>query len=81
MKHFFSVLLLLALTLASGAQSSNKPAPPKQKMAVKYIDNVDDRMKGPKGEKVFIGPNSGRYYLKNGKKIYVEYKGKKKKLG
>ncbi len=45
----------------------------------KYHDNVDDRMKGPKGEKIYIGPNGGRYYLSStGKKVYVPYAGNKK---
>lgn len=45
----------------------------------KYKDNVDDRMKGPKGEKVYIGPNGGRYYLSAaGNKVYVPYAGNKK---
>jgi hypothetical protein len=45
----------------------------------KYTDNVDDRMKGPNGEKIFIGPNGGRYYLKGTNKVYVQYGNKKKK--
>lgn len=45
----------------------------------KYNDNVDDRMKGPNGEKIYIGEKGGRYYLKDGKKVYVPYKGSKYK--
>ncbi|KYP16509.1 MAG: hypothetical protein A1D16_13625 [Flavihumibacter sp. CACIAM 22H1] len=45
----------------------------------KYKDNVDDRMKGPNGEKIYIGEKGGRYYLKDGKKVYVAYKRTKKK--
>jgi hypothetical protein len=37
-------------------------------------------MKGPNGEKIYIGPSGGRYYLKNGKKIYVPYGIKNKKV-
>ena len=44
----------------------------------KYNDNIDNRMKGPNVEVIYIGPNGGRYYMKNGKRIYVEYKGNKK---
>lgn len=47
--------------------------------SAKYHDNIDDRMKGPNGEAVYIGTQGGRYYMKNGKKIYVAYKGNKKK--
>ncbi len=45
----------------------------------KYHDNIDNRMKGPNGEVVYIGTSGGRYYMKNNKKVYVEYKGNKKK--
>ncbi|HEY8397485.1 MAG TPA: hypothetical protein VIK80_06060 [Flavihumibacter sp.] len=45
----------------------------------KYNDNVDDRMKGPNGEKIYIGERGGRYYIKDGKKVYVPYKGSKYK--
>ena len=54
------------------------PTPPKP--TTKYTDNVDDRMKGPNGEKIYIGTGGGRYYLKNGKKIYVPYGNKNKKV-
>ena len=50
-----------------------------KKPGTKYTDNVDDRMKGPNGEKIFIGPNGGRYYLKGYKKVYVPYGNKTKK--
>ncbi|HNB82379.1 MAG TPA: hypothetical protein PLP14_09795, partial [Chitinophagaceae bacterium] len=42
-------------------------------------DRIDHRMKGPKGEKIYIGSRGGRYYLDaSGKRNYVEYKGNKK---
>lgn len=42
----------------------------------KYRDNIDDRMKGPKGEKIYIGPRGGRYYLNGkGEKVHVPYAG------
>jgi len=44
----------------------------------KYKDNVDDRMKGPNGEKVYIGVNGGRYYMKGTQKVYVPLNKKKK---
>ncbi len=75
---FIVTLLIFAATGFSQKQHSRKTE--KIKIALdKYHDNIDDRMKGPKGEAVYIGPNGGRYYVKNGKKIYVEYKGNKKK--
>ena len=47
----------------------------------KYNDNVDDRMKGPNGEKVYIGANGGRYYMKGTNKVYVQSAAKKKQKG
>ncbi len=41
----------------------------------KYHDNIDNRMKGPNGEVIYMGAQGGRYYMKNGKKVYVNYKG------
>ena len=81
MKQLFSFLLLLSVSIIN-AQTKNSDTTTKKTKTVtttKYTDNVDDRMKGPKGEKIYIGPNGGRYYLKDGKKVYVEYKGNKKK--
>jgi|GEM_PF-3036478 len=63
--------------VVSKVVSDSIPVPPKP--TTKYTDNVDDRMKGPNGEKIFIGPNGGRYYLKGDKKIYVPYGIKNKK--
>ena len=70
---------LMSVTLAQKEPGKKKADTTVTKTTGKYTDNVDDRMKGPGGEKVYIGPNGGRYYLKDGKKVYVEYKGKKKK--
>ena len=81
MKQLFTCLLLLSCGLIN-AQTKNSDTTTKKTKTfttTKYTDNVDDRMKGPKGEKIYIGPNGGRYYLKDGKKVYVEYKGNKKK--
>jgi hypothetical protein len=70
-------ILAIALILTcSGLTLSAQTAP---STAKKYHDNIDDRMKGPNGEKIYIGEAGGRYYLKNGKKVYVKYNGKKKK--
>ncbi|ULQ56521.1 hypothetical protein KJS94_17865 [Flavihumibacter rivuli] len=85
-KNLFAIALFAGL--GYGAIAQTKPTSNTTKSGStktpatgtnKYNDNVDDRMKGPNGEKIYIGPNGGRYYLKNGKKVYVEYKGNKKK--
>jgi len=84
MKKILAIFLLLAIFQGSYAQTKKDTAASHSKTTAppgKYNDNVDDRMKGPKGEKVYIGPNGGRYYLKDGKKVYVEYNGNKKKKG
>jgi hypothetical protein len=90
---FFVVAIMLLsarsfaqITPASNPAPSPKPAVVKPTVAnkpavpSKYSDNIDDRMKGPNGEKIFIGSNGGRYYLDaKGNKKYVPYKGNKKK--
>jgi hypothetical protein len=84
LKRLAIVMLMLGATGVAIAQTNKNPpakATGKPASSNKYNDNVDDRMKGPKGEKVYIGPNGGRYYLKDGKKVYVEYNGGKKKKG
>lgn len=78
------ILFLLLICYCSAIVAQQPPAQKKATAPAaatgnKYKDNVDDRMKGPKGEKIYIGTNGGRYYLKNGKKVYVPYKGTKKK--
>jgi hypothetical protein len=79
----YLITLLLAVcchfAYAQQAPATKKPAASTSKTPNKYNDNVDDRMKGPNGEKIYIGSNGGRYYLKNGRKVYVPYKGNKKK--
>lgn len=79
MKKIMIVVAMLFFTSVSFAQKMHPRKQEKLKTAMdKYHDNIDDRMKGPHGEVIYIGPNGGRYYIKNGKKIYVEYKGNKK---
>ena len=80
MKKVILISTLLVLSLFSLAQKGHhKKNGVKVKHATnKYNDNIDNRMKGPKGEIIYIGQNGGRYYIKNGKKIYVEFKGNKK---
>ncbi len=88
----FLFLPLILFYLASSAQPKTKTKlkkvittatsdsmPALLKPTTKYTDNVDDRMKGPSGEKIYIGQNGGRYYLKAGKKNYVPYGNKIKK--
>lgn len=84
MKNLFLLLMIVFAVVNSNAQT--KPTTTKQPASQqkgsttdKSKDNIDDRMKGPNGEKIYIGEKGGRYYLKNGKKIYVAYKGTKKK--
>ena len=80
MKKLMIAFVLLLLVSSSFAQRRHpNKRPQKVKVALtRYNDNIDNRMKGPNGEVIYIGPNGGRYYMKNGKKIYVEYKGNKK---
>jgi len=78
-------LLLLPLafvslvTFAQQKKKAVKVAVDSAKAVTKYTDNIDDRMKGPNGEKVYIGPNGGRYYMKGDKKVYLATNIKKKK--
>ncbi len=64
-----SVLFVSMLTLFMGGKNKNKKN--------HLLGAVDEEMVGPRGEEIFIGVNGGRYFLKDGKKIYVGYKGKK----
>ena len=74
-KLIFSIAMVFSLY--ASAQSSTSA---KHKLPVnKYNDNIDDRMKGPNGEKIHIGPNGGRYYIKNGHKIYIVRKANKRR--
>ena len=79
MKNLLVAFALLLITVTSFAQAKHPNVRQNKIKAAlaKYHDNIDDRMKGPKGEAIYIGPNGGRYYMKNGKKVYVEYKGNK----
>ncbi|MDB5223832.1 MAG: hypothetical protein JWN83_2499 [Chitinophagaceae bacterium] len=71
---------LLLITTASFAQKNhtNKRQQKMKAALARYHDNIDNRMKGPNGEMIYMSPNGGRYYIKNDKKIYIEYKGNKK---
>jgi hypothetical protein len=74
------ILIVSALLLLTAVSFSQKRHPNRKQVKVKttldkYHDNIDNRMKGPNGEVIYIGPNGGRYYLKNGRKVYVKYKG------
>ena len=77
------LMVAFALMLFISSSFAQRRLPNKRQQKVnsainKYTDNIDNRMKGPKGEIIYIGQNGGRYYLKNKKKIYVEFKGNKK---
>ena len=80
MKRSLIVFALLLITMISYAQRKhhNKRHQKLKSAYEKHRDNIDDRMKGPNGEAIYIGPNGGRYYLKNGKRVYVQYKGNNK---
>lgn len=71
MKKLFLIFAISFCTMSVMAQKKEK------KEATR--DTIDNRMKGPDGEPIVIGKGGGRYYWKNGNKVYVEYKGKKKK--
>jgi len=73
----FALLLITDTTFAQDKHPNIRQRKIKAALA-KYHDNIDDRMKGPNSEAIYIGPNGGRYYMKNGNKVYVEYKGNKK---
>jgi hypothetical protein len=89
MKKLMIASLMLFISIAGKAQTvkkisiqkggAGKTTTAKNVKTTKYNDNIDDRMKGPNGEVVYIGTSGGRFYMKNNKKVYVEYKGNKKK--
>jgi hypothetical protein len=66
-----SVLFVSMFTLFMGGGNKNKKGNKNSE------GTLDEEMVGPRGEEIFVGANGGRYYLKDGKKIYVGYKGKK----
>ena len=77
--HAMKNVMILAISLLSfgslhaQTKSQVKVATSKSKDA----DGIDGRMKGPKGEKVYIGEKGGRYYINEaGNRIYLKY-GKK----
>ena len=66
----FSILFLLVFTLSKSTKNS-KPARNKKN---KHEGEVDEKMKGPRGEELYIGSGGGRCFIRNNKKIYVAYK-------
>ena len=78
MKNLLFAIALLLITATTFAQVKHPNVRQRKIQAAlaRYHDNVDNRMKGANGEAIYIGPNGGRFYMKNGKKVYVEYKGK-----
>lgn len=88
--HLFVGLLLSSFSQTSVAQTTQKEWSSKvqqtpnkkidKKSTTKKKDNIDDRMKGPNGEKIYIGKHGGRFYYNDKQeKVYVAYHGKKKK--
>ncbi len=65
----FSVLFLSVFTLW---QSKNKKKDARNKN--KHEGEIDEEMRGPSGEEMYIGSGGGRYFIRNNKKIYVGYK-------
>lgn len=61
---------VLALFLGNGKDKKSKIAPPP-------VPNLDPEMVGPRGEAIFIGSGGGRYFIRDGRKIYVGYKGRR----
>jgi hypothetical protein len=68
------ITTIFLLTFFTTAFAQTKP-----KKSTVVRDSVDNRMKGPNNEPIIIGKSGGRYYWKNGNKVYVEYKGNKNK--
>jgi hypothetical protein len=75
MKKLLTLIVMAIFLSAAANAQTKKPATASSNI---HNDNVDDRMKGPNGEKIYIGANGGRYYLSGNKKVYVKYNGKKK---
>ncbi len=73
MKKLAIALSVMGLAIFTLLMGSDK----KSKKDNADIGNLDEGMVGLRGEEIFIGANGGRYFLKDGKKIYVGYKGKK----
>ncbi len=65
----FSVLFLCIFTLL---QSSGRKKPGHTKS--KHEGEVDEEIKGPGGEDVYVGSGGGRYFIRNNRKIFVAYK-------
>ncbi len=80
MKNLIIAISMVFISATSFAQKTHKATKDATKPKMdKYHDNIDNRMKGPNGEVIYMGEKGGRYYMKGGKKVYVEYKGNKKK--
>ena len=65
----FSVLFLSIFTLW---QSTNNKRLARNKN--KDEGEIDEEMRGPRGEEMYIGSGGGRYFIRNNKKIFVGYK-------
>jgi hypothetical protein len=82
-KIFLLAAILFATHIGMAQTSTSKKVKTKNEAKVKGTkdeDGIDGRMKGPKGEVVYIGKRGGRYYLApDGSKVYVVAKAKKDK--
>jgi hypothetical protein len=67
------VFIFLSLFVQINAQSQKLPAKKSLKKELKGGgDGIDNRMKGPDGQAVYIGDKGGRYYFsKTGTKVYL----------
>ncbi len=79
MKKILIALLFICTAQISIAQATKVKSPTKKHTTLKGGgDGIDNRMKGPNGEVVYIGDKGGRYYINaNGNKVYMKHKKKK----
>ncbi|MEO6328628.1 MAG: hypothetical protein ABIO55_06840 [Ginsengibacter sp.] len=70
---FISILLVALVALVFRNEKTHNQT----KIAPTTVESLDEDMVGPRGEEIFIGSGGGRYYLKDDRRIYVGYKGKK----
>jgi hypothetical protein len=80
MKRLIIFFALALVSVFSIAQVVNASANPKDQdghdESEDRDESIDHDLIGPNDEVIHIGANGGRYYIRNGKKVYV---GKKKK--
>jgi hypothetical protein len=75
MKKIIALLFVIALSMLTLFLGDKKN---KQNKVTSVPEGTrDEDMAGPRGEEIFVGPGGGRYFIKDGKRIYVGYRGKK----